>query len=89
VCFCCMGMIGYFGWYGFHGARGYPYRDRLVAQLDSVTLAATEMTTKRQTIEARVKLMRPESVDPDLLDELARSTLYVGKSTDIVVKTSQ
>jgi cell division protein FtsB len=82
-------MLGYFGWYAFHGARGYPYRDRLVAQLVFTTQAASDMTRQRQTIEDRVKLMRPESIDPDLLDELARRVLYVGKSNDIIVKTSQ
>jgi cell division protein FtsB len=89
VSFCCLAMLGYFGWYAFHGARGYPYRDRLVAQLEFTTQAASDMTRQRQTIEDRVKLMRPESIDPDLLDELARRVLYVGKSNDIIVKTSQ
>jgi cell division protein FtsB len=86
---CCCAMLGYLGWYAFHGQRGYPYRDQLVAQLESSTKAAEALTAKRQAIESRVELMRPESIDPDILDELARKALFVGKSNDIIVKTSQ
>jgi cell division protein FtsB len=89
VSFCCLAMLGYFGWYAFHGARGYPYRDQLVEQLQATTKAASALTATRQSIEGRVSLMRPESIDPDLLDELARRALFVGKSNDIIVKTSQ
>ncbi len=80
-------MLVYFGWYAFHGARGYPYRDKLVAQLADVSGAADVLTGKRKTIEDRVRLMRPESIDPDLLDELARRALYIGKTNEIIVKT--
>jgi cell division protein FtsB len=89
VSFCCLAMLSYFMWHAFHGARGMPYRDQLVVQLAAITVEATDISTKRQSIESRVKLMRPESVDPDLLDELARRDLFMGKSTDIIVKTSQ
>ena len=89
VSLCCLSMLGYFGWYAAHGARGYGYREQLVAQLDTATKVATEFVAKRQLIEDRVKLMRPENVDPDLLDELARQALFIGNSNDIIVKTSQ
>lgn len=85
-CF-CIAMLVYFVWYAFHGARGYPYRDKLVAELAVVTGAADVLIGKRRIVEDRVKLMRPESIDPDLLDELARRALFIGKTNEIIVKT--
>jgi cell division protein FtsB len=41
---------------------------------------------KRDALEARVKLMRPESVDPDMASELVREILGYEKRNTIVVK---
>ncbi len=86
---CCVAMLAYFGFHAFHGGRGYGHRDQLAAQLEAVAKEAAVISEQRVAIEDRVKLMRPESIDPDLLDELARRELFLGKPNDIVVKTSQ
>jgi hypothetical protein len=38
-------------------------------------------------LENKVVLLRPESIDPDLLDELARENLELAKPTDVVAFT--
>lgn len=85
----CVAMLCYFGWHAYSGPRGYGHRDQLVAQLDIATKQAAEIDSQRAIIETRVALMRPESIDPDLLDELARRELFLGKPNEILIKTSQ
>jgi cell division protein FtsB len=82
----CLVMLGYFGWQGFYGPRGFPYRDQLQKHSDVLTKELHDITTQRKTIETRVALMRPESIDPDLLDELARRDLNMVKQNDIIVQ---
>jgi cell division protein FtsB len=88
VSFGCMVMLGYFAFYAFYGVRGYPYRDQLDVQFASLTNDFDSISAQRKAIESRVALLRPESVDPDLLDELARSNLDMANQNDIVVKFS-
>jgi cell division protein FtsB len=83
---CSLALLAYIGWHAFYGPRGYNARDKLAVRLAEVTKQSSELSAGRQSIEARVKLMRPESIDPDLLDELARRELNVGHPTDILVK---
>jgi cell division protein FtsB len=85
----CLAMLSYFTWYSFYGARGLPYRDRLSGELVILEKQATDLTATRIAFDDRVKLLRPESIDPDLLDELARKELNMGKSNDIVVYAGQ
>ncbi len=49
-------------------------------------MKATAIREERLALERKVSLMRPESIDPDMLDELARSTLDFGKRGELVVK---
>ncbi len=84
-----MAMLGYLVWHGFYGTRGYPYRDKLALQLDVLKVESGGIMKQRQAIEARVKLLRPESIDPDYLDELARRDLFLVKATDVIVTFSK
>jgi cell division protein FtsB len=70
----CLALLGYFGWYALEGSRGMAFRDKLMTQ--KVTLE-TELTKV------------PESVDPDLADELARRALSMAKPTELIVNLPQ
>ncbi len=89
VSLACLAMLGYLGWHGFYGERGYPFRDKLALQLDQLKAETATILVQRQAIEARVTLLRPESIDPDLLDELARKDLFLVKPTDVIVAFSK
>jgi cell division protein FtsB len=86
VSFGCLVMLGYFGWHAFYGTRGFPYREQLLKHSEMLTRELEGIATQRKTIETRVALMRPESIDPDLLDELARKDLNMVKQSDIIVQ---
>ena len=47
------------------------------------------LQAERMRLENKVALLRPESIDPDLLDELARGNLELAKPTDVVAFTAR
>ncbi len=85
----CVALLGYFAWYALKGPRGLPYLDRLQQQQASLALDRDAARKAREALEARVKLMRPDSVDPDLLDQLARENLDMARPGDLVVPLPQ
>lgn len=82
----CLSLLGYFGWHGYYGPRSFDHRDALQAKATALEAKLTTIRDERQALERKVSLMRPQSIDPDMLDELARSTLDFGKPTDLIVK---
>ncbi|CAN5180254.1 septum formation initiator family protein [soil metagenome] len=85
----CFVLIGYFAWYGFEGPRGFKYRDGLTAKVAELDKKLAAVETRSAALEQHVQLMRPESVDPDLLDELARRTLDYSKPNDLILRIPQ
>jgi cell division protein FtsB len=88
TCVCCA-LLGYFGWHASHGPRGFPYRDGLEAELAQLAAKHEALHAERVRMEDKVTLLRPESIDPDLLDELARGILELAKPTDVVAFTAR
>lgn len=81
----CMALLGYFAWHGSKGPRGYPFYDALAAEAQSLGDKFVSIEQERLRLENKVALLRPESIDPDLLDELARSQLGMAAPGDVVV----
>jgi len=80
-------VFGYFGYHLMHGERGVLALLQLrqeVARAEA-TLAETEAT--KRIWEHRVAGLRNQSLDPDMIDELARSLSHVAWPDDIVVFT--
>ncbi len=88
TCVCCA-LLGYFGWHGWEGPRGFSYRDGLEVQLAQLATRHEGLHAERVKMEDKVVLLRPESIDPDLLDELARGNLELAKPTDVVAFTAR
>jgi cell division protein FtsB len=78
-------LLGYFAWHGFEGPRGFPYRDRLTADANRLGGELAAIRQQRQTLEIKVSQLRPQSVDPDLLDEMARAMLGMTRPGELVV----
>jgi cell division protein FtsB len=68
----CLVLLSYFAWHAMKGPRGYDY----LAQLDG----------EKKRLEAKVALMRPEHVDPDMLEELARTQLELSRRNELIVR---
>ena len=82
----CLSLLGYIGWHGYYGPRSFDHRDALAAKADELSAKYAKVHGDREALERRVSLMRSKSIDPDMLDELARSTLDYGKPGDLIVK---
>ncbi len=78
-------LLGYFVWHAWQGPRGYPFRDNLAVEANGLADKLAAIEGRRVTLENKVALMRPESIDPDLLDELVRSQLGLAAPGDVVV----
>jgi cell division protein FtsB len=88
TCVCCA-LLGYFGWHAYKGPRGFPYREGLEVKVASLKAKYEGLQAEREKLESKVSLLRPESIDPDLLDELARGNLELAKPTDVVAFTQR
>ena len=81
----CAALLGYFAWHGAKGPRGYAFRDQLAAEAADLGGKYAAIEKQRVLLESKVALLRPESIDPDLLDELARNQLEMAAPGDVVV----
>ena len=85
----CVSLIGYFVYHLVQGDRGLIALSHLkhdIAQLETdVSVAQAE----RSEIERRTKLLRPDSIDPDMLDERARAELGFSRPEEVVVFDKQ
>jgi cell division protein FtsB len=67
--------IGYFWAHAHSGEHGLKAKQDLVAQAADLTRELDELKGERTAWEHRVELLRPNAVDPDLLEERARARL--------------
>jgi cell division protein FtsB len=78
-------VIAYFGVNAYSGNRGLVASQDLERRIVQLTDEKTGLVRERERWEQRVRLLKPESIDPDLLDELARSHLGYTGSNDLVM----
>ena len=78
-------LMGYFGYHLVQGERGLLAWLRLDNELREAQATAAEVRRERDTLERRVSLLRPDSLDRDLLDERARATLNVARPNEIIL----
>ena len=74
--------LGYHGLYGNHGLMTMMQLDKEIAGLE---LDLSAMREESAMIERRIRLLRPESLDIDLLEERARAQLGFARSEDLVI----
>ena len=80
-----LGLVGYFGWNATQGERGLQSYAVRQEQLKSVQAELARVALERDTWERRVAGLKTQRLDPDTLDERARSMLNVADPADIVV----
>lgn len=81
----CAALLGYFALQATVGGRSYHYREQLTQRLATLQGQLDTVTNDRMTLETRVAQMRPGNVDADLLDEMARRNLNLGRANEVVV----
>lgn len=82
---CCLFVLGYFAYHGVEGAYGLFALGKLNERVAALETELDEVRSERKQMEAHVALMRPESVDKDMVDERARQALNMADTKDIVI----
>lgn len=81
----CLVVIGYFAYHAVYGRHGFISWLSLQNEVETLERQLAEVRATREQLDQQVSLLRPESIDPDLLDERARATLGFANPNDIVI----
>jgi cell division protein FtsB len=79
------GFLGYFGFHAFNGSLGIWAMDRL--ERDGVRLSAEldRLKHERESLEHQVAMVRPGSLDADVVDIAARSALNLMRRDEVML----
>jgi len=80
-------VIGYFGVNAYTGDHGLRAKLDLDEQIAELTKELDGLRAERAEWEHRVTLLRPESIDPDMLDERARALLELVDPRELTLRT--
>lgn len=78
-------VIAYLAYHLVQGDYGLLAWVHLSNRLDALETEATNLTAQRGQLEHRVTLLRPDGLDPDMLDEQARAVLGYVNPYDVVI----
>jgi len=81
----CFSLLGFFAWHGFNGKRSFANQKTILVKVSKLEEKRDVAKARREALETRVALLRPESIDPDMLEEMARKMLGFTKSNEIVI----
>lgn len=82
-----LALTGYFAYHLVEGDRGLRAWVRLVQDLRVAKENLAAVSAERAELEHRVSHMRPDHVDPDLLDAQVRRTLDLVRPDEIIIMT--
>src|SRR5437867_2252694 len=78
-------LVGYFYVNAYSGKNGLRARADLDQQIAQLTVELAALKAERATWQRRVSLLKPDSLDPDMLDERARALLHYVDPADLVL----
>lgn len=81
-------LFAYFAYHMVQGDRGLIAYLQLSAQLRAAQAVHVETRAGRDRLAHRVSLLRPDNLDPDMLEERARVMLGVGHPDEVVIVRS-
>jgi cell division protein FtsB len=84
-----LALLGYFSWSYFYGSRSVVQARAISAQVATLEIRHAQANAQRLRTEERVRLLRPQSLDPDMLDEQARGLLEVMMREEIIIYNNE
>ena len=78
-------LVGYFAFHAYHGNHGIVAKRAFELEAAALASERESLRQEREGWERRVVLLKPESLDPDSVDELARRDLFFAQPNDLVV----
>jgi cell division protein FtsB len=82
-------VIGYFGVNAYSGNHGLRAKQDLDQQIAELSEELGNLKSERAGRERRVLLLKPESIDPDMLDERARVLLNYADPRELTLRRKQ
>ncbi|MGH6898053.1 MAG: FtsB family cell division protein [Geminicoccaceae bacterium] len=79
------GLAIYFGYHALSGSRGLLAWQELNRQLEATEQELADLRAERRDLEHKVGRLRASSLDPDLIDELARRNLSLVEPLDVII----
>ena len=80
-----LALTGYFAYHLVEGDRGLLAWLRLTRELREANADLEQVRAARAALDHKVANLRPDHVDPDLLDERVRATLNLVAPNEIVI----
>lgn len=80
-----VGVSVYFVWQSGRGDYGDEARAQLHVDRAALEAELAALTTERERLQERVRRMRTDALDADLLDERARAQLNMAHPNEIVI----
>jgi cell division protein FtsB len=83
------GLAVYFSYHAVVGSRGLLAWRQLNRDIEATQQELAAVRAERQELEDKVRRLRPGSLDPDLIDELARRRLSLAEPRDVIILLDQ
>ncbi len=83
--FIFLSIIAYFAYHTIYGNRGLVAKREIEKKIEKAEKELEKIRSDRIEIEHKVKLLRPETLDKDMLEEQARKILGVAKKDEEVI----
>jgi cell division protein FtsB len=80
-----LALTGYFAYHLIEGDRGLRAWMRITQELRQAKSNLADVASERAALDRRVANMRPDHLDPDLLDTQVRRNLDVAAPDEIVI----
>jgi cell division protein FtsB len=81
----CVAVSLYFGYSGIFGERGLVALQNTRAQLDVARRDLATARGQREALQHRISLLDGKTIDPDLLEEVARGQLLESGPGEVAV----
>lgn len=81
----CLLLTIYFGYHAIKGKHGLEAYAELSLRAERLSGELTSLEAMRSSLERDVALLGDKSIDPDYLDEMARSVAGFARPGDIVI----
>lgn len=78
-------LAAYFGYHALQGDRGVLAWLRLEQELAQAQALDADLAAEERRLTQHIALMRPDHLDPDMLEERARLLLNYGRADDYLI----
>ena len=78
-------ILGYFGFHAFNGQYGIRANLAMQKRMVELQTQLAGLSKRRETLEARVALLRDGSMEKDMVDQHVRSQLNMVRDDEVVM----